>query len=71
MLILPLPQILIANRHELTPRMNTMVASVLSKSRSLMNEKFIGSLQNSKANILAHYDLGNIMSVAGCRSTPN
>ncbi|KAJ7833680.1 CFS1-like protein [Mycena leptocephala] len=54
-------QILIANRQELTPRMNTTVASVLCKSRSLMNNKFIGSLQNSRANISAHYDLGNIM----------
>jgi len=41
--------------------MDTMLASVLSRGRSLTGSKFIGSLGNSRANISAHYDLGNTM----------
>ncbi|KAJ7205426.1 CFS1-like protein [Mycena pura] len=52
-------QILIANRHLLT--VETMLASVLAKGRALTSNKFIGSLANSRANISAHYDLGNTM----------
>ncbi|KAF8181191.1 Mycolic acid cyclopropane synthetase-domain-containing protein [Mycena galopus ATCC 62051] len=54
-------QILIANRHVLTAGTDTMLAAVLAKGRSLTSSKFIGSLTNSRANISAHYDLGNAM----------
>ncbi|KAJ7055399.1 CFS1-like protein [Mycena amicta] len=54
-------QILIANRRALTTATDTLLASVLSKGRALTSSKFIGSLANSRANISAHYDLGNTM----------
>ncbi|KAJ6455577.1 CFS1-like protein [Mycena vitilis] len=54
-------QILIANRGELTAGTNTMLASILAKGRALTSNKFIGSLANSRANISAHYDLGNTL----------
>ncbi|KAJ7627815.1 CFS1-like protein [Mycena polygramma] len=54
-------QILIANRRELTAGTDTMLASVLAKGRALTSSKFIGSLANSRANISAHYDLGNTL----------
>ncbi|KAJ6539846.1 CFS1-like protein [Mycena vulgaris] len=54
-------QILIANRRELTAETDTLLASVLAKGRTLTSNKFIGSLANSRANISAHYDLGNTM----------
>ncbi|KAJ7621392.1 cyclopropane-fatty-acyl-phospholipid synthase [Roridomyces roridus] len=53
-------QILIANRRELTA-VDTLLASVLAKGRTLTSSKFIGSLTNSRANISAHYDIGNTM----------
>ncbi|KAJ6515477.1 CFS1-like protein [Mycena sanguinolenta] len=51
--------ILIHNRRELEN--DTILASFLSKGRSLTSRRFLGSLVNSKANISAHYDLGNTM----------
>ncbi|KAJ7138186.1 CFS1-like protein [Mycena epipterygia] len=54
-------QILIANRRELAAGTDTLLASVLAKGRTLTSNKFIGSLANSRANISAHYDLGNTM----------
>ncbi|KAJ7268177.1 CFS1-like protein [Mycena haematopus] len=54
-------QILIANRHVLTTCTDTMLTSALAKGRSLTSSKFIGSLTNARANISAHYDLGNTM----------
>ncbi|KAJ7087681.1 CFS1-like protein [Mycena belliarum] len=54
-------RILIANRRELTTGTDTMLASVLARGRTLTSNKFIGSLANSRANISAHYDLGNTM----------
>ncbi|KAJ7735289.1 CFS1-like protein [Mycena maculata] len=54
-------QILIANRRELLSETDTMLASFLSKGRSLTSNKFFGNLGNSRANISAHYDLGNTM----------
>ncbi|KAJ7441649.1 CFS1-like protein [Mycena galericulata] len=54
-------QVLIANRRELTAGTETLLASVLAKGRALTSNKFIGSLANSRANISAHYDLGNTM----------
>ncbi|KAF7341156.1 CFS1-like protein [Mycena venus] len=54
-------QILIANRRVLTAGTDTILASVLAKGRALTSNKFVGSLTNSRANISAHYDLGNIM----------
>ncbi|KAJ7465937.1 CFS1-like protein [Mycena latifolia] len=54
-------RILIANRRDLTPETDTLLASVLAKGRALTSNKFIGSLANSRANISAHYDLGNTM----------
>ncbi|KAJ7641185.1 CFS1-like protein [Roridomyces roridus] len=53
-------KILIANRRELTA-VDTLLASVLAKGRTLTSSKFIGSLTNSRANISAHYDIGNTM----------
>ncbi|KAF7290285.1 CFS1-like protein [Mycena indigotica] len=53
-------QILIANREVLTG-VDTLLASVLARGRALTSNKFIGSLANSRANISAHYDLGNTM----------
>ncbi|KAJ6462469.1 CFS1-like protein [Mycena sanguinolenta] len=52
-------QILIANRRALTAGTDTMLAWALSKGGLLTRNKFIGSLTNSRANISAHYDLGN------------
>ncbi|KAJ7058925.1 CFS1-like protein [Mycena amicta] len=54
-------QILVANRPALMTATNTLLASMLSKGRALTSNKFIGSLANSRANISAHYDLGNTM----------
>ncbi|KAJ7038783.1 CFS1-like protein [Mycena alexandri] len=54
-------QILIANRRELLAGTDTMVSSMLARGRALTSSKFIGSLANSRANISAHYDLGNTM----------
>ncbi|KAJ7279676.1 CFS1-like protein [Mycena rebaudengoi] len=54
-------QILIANRRELMAGTDTLLPSLLSKGRALTSSKFIGSLANSRANISAHYDLGNTM----------
>ncbi|KAJ7147852.1 CFS1-like protein [Mycena crocata] len=56
-----LPQILIANRREIMAGTDTLLASMLAKGRILTSSKFIGSLANSRANISAHYDLGNTM----------
>ncbi|KAF7355669.1 CFS1-like protein [Mycena sanguinolenta] len=52
-------QILIANRHEIEN--DSILTSFLSKGRSLTSKRFLGILVNSKANISAHYDLGNTM----------
>ncbi|KAF7317488.1 CFS1-like protein [Mycena kentingensis (nom. inval.)] len=54
-------QILIANRAALDAGTKTLLTSVLAKGRVLTQNRFIGSLANSRANISAHYDLGNTM----------
>nr|GAT42578.1 CFS1-like protein [Mycena chlorophos] len=55
-------QILIVNRRVLTGAdADGYLASILARGRALTNNRFIGSLANSKANISAHYDLGNTM----------
>ncbi|KAF7326712.1 CFS1-like protein [Mycena sanguinolenta] len=54
-------QILIANWRALTAGTDTILVWTLSKGRLLTRNKFIGSLTNSRANISAHYDLGNEM----------
>ncbi|KAF7326710.1 CFS1-like protein [Mycena sanguinolenta] len=53
--------ILIANRRALTAGTDTILVWTLSKGRLLTRNKFIGNLTNSRANISAHYDLGNAM----------
>ncbi|KAJ7869995.1 CFS1-like protein [Mycena leptocephala] len=54
-------QILIANRRQLIVGSNSILLSVIDKGRTLANHRFVGSLANSRHNISAHYDLGNIM----------
>ncbi|KAJ7214976.1 CFS1-like protein [Mycena pura] len=57
-------QILIANRRELMAGTDTMLSSIFAQGHALTNKKFIGSLTNSRANISAHYDLGNTIFTA-------
>jgi cyclopropane-fatty-acyl-phospholipid synthase len=64
-------QILIANRDVLTAGTDTMLASMLAKGRFLTSSKFVGSLANSRANISAHYELGNTMFSAFLSSDMN
>ncbi|KAK7038374.1 CFS1-like protein [Favolaschia claudopus] len=54
-------QILILNRPTLTHQTSSLLASALSHGRHLTSTKFLGTLTNSRANISAHYDLGNTM----------
>ncbi|KAF7296434.1 CFS1-like protein [Mycena chlorophos] len=64
-------QILIANRRVLTGAdADGYLASILARGRALTNNRFIGSLANSKANISAHYDLGNTMCASSLFHLP-
>ncbi|KAK7028544.1 CFS1-like protein [Favolaschia claudopus] len=54
-------QILILNRPTLTHHTSSLLASALSHGRRLTSTKFLGTLINSRANISAHYDLGNTL----------
>ncbi|KAJ6590067.1 CFS1-like protein [Mycena vulgaris] len=56
-------KVLIANRENLNG-LNHFWANVLSKGQRLTTYRFLGDLSTSRANISAHYDLGNTMFAA-------
>ncbi|KAL0952493.1 hypothetical protein HGRIS_006756 [Hohenbuehelia grisea] len=53
-------KILILNAKHLEV-MNSVATQILDAGRSLTASRFIGNLTNSRANISAHYDIGNAM----------
>lgn len=54
------PQVMIANRKQIAS-VESIATTILSAGRALTYSKFMGNLANSRANISAHYDLGNTM----------
>ncbi|KAK0196264.1 CFS1-like protein [Armillaria mellea] len=52
-------QLMILNRENLIPSLNSFTSSLLARGRLLTSYKFIGNLTNSTANIRSHYDLGD------------
>ncbi|KDQ13376.1 hypothetical protein BOTBODRAFT_33696 [Botryobasidium botryosum FD-172 SS1] len=55
-------KVMIANRNQINGvYVGGIATRILAAGRSLTLSKFMGNLTNSKANISAHYDLGNTM----------
>ncbi|KAF8499899.1 CFS1-like protein, partial [Hysterangium stoloniferum] len=52
-------ELFIANQQRVT--MNTLASAIFAIPQRLSLAKFLQSLSNSRANISAHYDIGNIM----------
>jgi len=54
-------QLFIANRSKMN--INTYATSLFSGPRFLTSSRFLGDLTNTRANISAHYDLGEMLYV--------